>query len=239
MLEQLREEVCAANCRLPAMGLVSHTWGNVSAIDRESGLVVIKPSGVEYDELTPEKMVIVDLDGRVAEGTLNPSSDTRTHLELYKAFENVGGIVHTHSSYATAWAQAGRDIPAYGTTHADTFYGPVPCARHLTAEELAADYEKATGTVIVEIFRRRGLDPAAMPGVLCRGHGPFAWGKNAEQALYHASVLEEVARLALLTVQIDPHAAPVPQCLLDKHYTRKHGPNAYYGQEESHAGTGI
>lgn len=231
MLEELRTQVCEANRRLPRLGLVIHTWGNVSAIDRASGLVVIKPSGVEYDQLTPQTMVIVDLNGRIVEGTLNPSSDTRTHLELYKAFETVGGVVHTHSTYATAWAQAGKDIPAYGTTHADYFYGSVPCTRPLTPAELEEDYEKATGTVIVETFRRRGLDAEAVPGVLCRSHGPFAWGGTPQEAVYHASVLEEIAKMALLTVQIDPRAAGAPQCLLDKHYTRKHGPGAYYGQK--------
>lgn len=202
----------------------------MSGIDRASGLVVIKPSGVEYDELTPENLVVVDLDGHVAEGTLRPSSDTATHLELYKAFPAVGGIVHTHSTHATAWAQAQRDLPCYGTTHADTFYGPVPCTRQLTPAEVQNEYEKHTGTVIVETFRERGIDAAAVPGVLCACHGPFTWGGDAAKAVENAVILEEVARMALLTRQVDPAAVPAPQYLLDKHYHRKHGPGAYYGQ---------
>lgn len=232
MLEELKRRVYEANMELPRRGLVTYTWGNVSGIDREQGLVVIKPSGVEYEELTPEKLVVVELEtGRTVEGALNPSSDTRTHLELYKAFRALGGIVHTHSPCAVAWAQAGRDIPCYGTTHADYFYGPIPCARHLTPAELDEDYEKGTGQVIVETFRTRGLDPAAVPGVICRSHGPFTWGRDPAQAVYHAVVLEEVAKMALLTHQIDPAAAPAPQRVQDKHYLRKHGPHAYYGQK--------
>ena len=230
MLEVLREAVCRANRELPKRGLVLYTWGNVSGIDRSQGLVVIKPSGVRYDALAPEDMVVVDLDGHVVEGRLNPSSDTRTHLELYRAFPQIGGIVHTHSTYAAAWAQAGQDIPCYGTTHADYFYGPVPCTRSLTAEEVAGDYEAETGKVIVGTFRDRRLDPAAVPGALCRSHGPFAWGRDPAQAVYHAAVLEELARMALLTRQIDPAAAPAPAYVQDKHYQRKHGPHAYYGQ---------
>ena len=230
MLEELRRQVWAANRDLPRRGLVTLTWGNVSGIDRASGLVVIKPSGVEYDELTPENLVVVDLDGHVAEGTLRPSSDTATHLELYKAFPAVGGIVHTHSTHATAWAQARRDLPCYGTTHADTFYGPVPCTRQLTPAEVQNDYEKHTGTVIVETFRERGIDAAAVPGVLCACHGPFTWGGDAAKAVENAVILEEVARMALLTRQVDPAAVTAPQYLLDKHYHRKHGPGAYYGQ---------
>lgn len=230
MLEVLREAVCRANRELPERGLVLYTWGNVSGIDRSQGLVVIKPSGVRYDALAPEDMVVVDLDGHVVEGRLNPSSDTRTHLELYRAFPQIGGIVHTHSTYAAAWAQAGQDIPCYGTTHADYFYGPVPCTRSLTAEEVAGDYEAETGKVIVGTFRDRGLDPMAVPGVLCRNHGPFTWGTDPAQAVYHAAVLEELARMALLTRQIDPAAAPAPAYVQDKHYQRKHGPHAYYGQ---------
>ena len=230
MLEELRRQVWAANRDLPRRGLVTLTWGNVSGIDRASGLVVIKPSGVEYDELTPENLVGVDLDGHVAEGTLRPSSDTATHLELYKAFPAVGGIVHTHSTHATAWAQARRDLPCYGTTHADTFYGPVPCTRQLTPAEVQNEYEKHTGTVIVETFRERGIDAAAVPGVLCACHGPFTWGGDAAKAVENAVILEEVARMALLTRQVDPAAVPAPQYLLDKHYHRKHGPGAYYGQ---------
>lgn len=232
MLEELRKQVYEANMELPRRGLVTYTWGNVSGMDREKGLVVIKPSGVEYDELTPENLVVVDLDGNRVEGDLNPSSDTKTHLELYKAFPTLGGIVHTHSPYAVAWAQAGRDIPCYGTTHADYFYGVVPCARHLTKEELDEDYEKNTGKVIIETFTDRGIDPVAVPGVICHSHGPFTWGKDAAQAVYHAVVLEEVAKMALLTRQVDPNAIPAPQYLQDKHYRRKHGPNAYYGQKQ-------
>ena len=229
-LETLKEQVCRANLELPRRGLVTYTWGNVSGIDRERGLVVIKPSGVAYEELTPDKLVVLDLAGNRVAGTLNPSSDTKTHLELYKAFPALGGIVHTHSTYAVAWAQAGRDLPCYGTTHADSFYGPVPCTRHLTQAELDEDYEKNTGRVIVETFQTRGLDPTAVSGVLCRSHGPFTWGKDAKEAVYHAVVLEEIAKMALFTCQIDPNAAPAPQNLQDKHYLRKHGPDAYYGQ---------
>ena len=232
MLKHLRKLVWQANLDLPKHGLVTFTWGNVSGIDRERGLVVIKPSGVAYEDLTQEDLVLVDLEtGRTVEGALNPSSDTKTHLELYRAFPEVGGIVHTHSAYAVAWAQAGQDIPCYGTTHADYFYGPIPCARHLRQAELEEDYEKNTGRIIVETFRGRGLDSAAVPGVICHSHGPFTWGKDPAQAVYHAVVLEEVARMALLTRQVDPAAAPAPQYLQDKHYSRKHGPNAYYGQK--------
>ena len=233
MLEELKQAVYAANMELPRRGLVTYTWGNVSGIDREKGLVVIKPSGVDYEQLAPGKLVVLDLDGNIVEGDLNPSSDTKTHLELYKAFPALGGVVHTHSPHAVAGAQAGEDIPCYGTTHADYFYGPVPCARALTAAEVAADYEGSTGRVIVETFRKRKLDPAAVPGVLCRSHGPFAWGGSPAQAVYHAAVLEEVARMALLTRQLDPAAAPAPQYVQDKHYLRKHGPNAYYGQHRA------
>ena len=231
MLETLKQQVYEANMELPRRGLVTYTWGNVSSIDRASGLVVIKPSGVEYEELTLDKMVVVDLQtGTIVEGSLNPSSDTKTHLELYKAFPALGGIVHTHSPFAVAWAQAGQDIPCYGTTHADYFYGPIPCARHLTAAELEEDYEKNTGKVIVETFQNRNIDPVAVPAVICHSHGPFTWGRDAAQAVYHAVVLEEVAKMALFTRQIDPAAAPAPQSMQDKHYLRKHGPNAYYGQ---------
>lgn len=231
MLEELRQAVCAANLELPRRGLVTHTWGNVSAIDRQKGLVVIKPSGVEYGELTADKLVVVDLEGKVVEGALRPSSDTRTHLELYKAFPAIGGVVHTHSPFAVAWAQAGEDIPCYGTTHADYFSGPVPCARFLTREELEEDYEKNTGKVIVETFRARGLDPAFVPAVICRSHGPFTWGKTAAEAVYHAVVLEEVAKMALLTRQVKGDAEPAPTHVVEKHFMRKHGPNAYYGQK--------
>lgn len=231
MLEQLKQQVYEANMELPRRGLVTYTWGNVSGIDRESGLFVIKPSGVEYDELRPEDLVVLDLNGNKVEGKLNPSSDTKTHIELYKAFPELGGIVHTHSTHAVAWAQAGRDIPCFGTTHADYFYGPVPCARALTQEEIDEDYEKNTGKVIIEAFQGRNIQPLHVPGVICSSHGPFTWGKDAAQAVYHAVVLEEVAKMALLTLQIDPNAAPAPQRIQDKHFLRKHGPNAYYGQQ--------
>lgn len=230
MLEKLKQQVYEANMELPRRGLVTYTWGNVSGIDRESGLFVIKPSGVEYDELRPEDLVVLDLEGNKVEGKLNPSSDTKTHIELYKAFPEIGSIVHTHSTHAVAWAQAGRDIPAFGTTHADYFYGPIPCARALTQEEIDEDYEKNTGKVIIEAFRGRNIQPMHVPAVVCSSHGPFSWGKDAAQAVYHAVVLEEVAKMALLTLQIDPNAAPAPQRIQDKHFLRKHGPNAYYGQ---------
>ena len=231
MLIKLKQLVYEANMELPRRGLVTYTWGNVSGIDRESGLVVIKPSGVEYDELRPEDLVVVDLENHIVEGTLNPSSDTKTHLELYKTFPQLGGIVHTHSPYAVGWAQAGRDIPAYGTTHADYFYGPVPCARHLTPEEVEEDYERNTGKSIIETFTQRGIDPAHVPAVICHSHGPFTWGKTPAQAVYHAVVLEEVAKMALYTAQIAPDCPPAPQHVQDKHFMRKHGPNAYYGQQ--------
>ena len=231
MLEELKQNVCEANLELPRRGLVSYTWGNVSGVDREKGLMVIKPSGVEYGELKPEDMVVVDLaTGGTVEGALNPSSDTRTHLELYRAFSALGGVVHTHSPYAVAWAQAGEDIPCYGTTHADYFYGSIPCTRQLTAQEIDADYEGNTGRVIVETFRTRGIEPLYVSAVICAGHGPFTWGNNPNQAVYHAVVLEEVARMALLTRQVNPNAASAPQEMQDKHFYRKHGPRAYYGQ---------
>lgn len=230
MLEALKEQVYLANMELPKRGLVTYTWGNVSGIDREKGLFVIKPSGVDYDALKPSDMVVVDLQGNRVEGELNPSSDTKTHVVLYSAFPETGGIVHTHSPYAVAWAQAGEDLPCYGTTHADYFYGSVPCARHLTQEELLEDYERNTGVTIVETFRERGIDPKAVPAVLCFSHGPFTWGKDAAQAVYHSVVLEECARMGIFTRVLNPHAAPAPQRLQDKHYMRKHGPNAYYGQ---------
>ena len=232
MLESLKKAVYEANMELPRRNLVTYTWGNVSGIDREKGLFVIKPSGVEYDELKPEDLVVMDLKGNQVEGDMNPSSDTKTHLVLYNAFPEIGGIVHTHSPYAVGWAQAGRDIPAYGTTHADYFYGPIPCARHLTQEELDEDYELNTGKIIVEEFKARGIDPVAVPAVICHSHGPFTWGKDAAQAVYHAVVLEEVAKMAIFTRQVDASAAPAPQRIQDKHYMRKHGPNAYYGQKK-------
>lgn len=232
MLENLKEEVYLANMELPKRGLVTYTWGNVSGIDREKGLFVIKPSGVDYEKLTPGDMVVMDLQGNRVEGSLNPSSDTKTHMALYNAFPQIGGIVHTHSPYAVAWAQAGMDLPCYGTTHADYFYGSIPCARHLTQQELDEDYELNTGLTIVETFRERGLDPKAVPAVLCFSHGPFTWGKDAAQAVYHSVVLEECAKMAMFTKIIKPDAAPAPQRMQDKHYMRKHGPNAYYGQKK-------
>ncbi|MCQ2443803.1 MAG: L-ribulose-5-phosphate 4-epimerase [Oscillospiraceae bacterium] len=232
MLEELKIKVYEANMELPKRNLVTYTWGNVSGIDREKGLFVIKPSGVEYDELKPEDLVVMDLKGNKVEGEMNPSSDTKTHLVLYNKFPTIGGIVHTHSPYAVGWAQAGRDIPAYGTTHADYFYGSIPCARHLTQAELDEDYELNTGNIIVEEFAKRGIDPVAVPAVICHSHGPFTWGKDAAQAVYHAVVLEEVAKMAIFTRMVDPSAAPAPQRIQDKHYMRKHGPNAYYGQKK-------
>lgn len=232
MLEELKLEVYKANMELPKRGLVTYTWGNVSGIDREKGLFVIKPSGVDYDELKPEDLVVMDLNGNKVEGDLNPSSDTKTHLVLYNNFPEIGGIVHTHSPYAVAWAQAGEDIPCYGTTHADYFYGAVPCARHLTKEELDEDYEMNTGHSIVETFKNRGIDPKAVPAIVCHSHGPFTWGKNAAEAVYHAVVLEEVAKMAIFTRQVKFDAAPAPSRYQDKHYMRKHGPNAYYGQKK-------
>ena len=232
MLEELKQRVFEANMLLPKYGLVTFTWGNVSGIDREQGLVVIKPSGVEYEGMTPEDLVVVRLEtGERVEGKWKPSSDTKTHLELYKAFPGVGGVVHTHSAHAVAWAQAAEDIPCFGTTHADYFYGSIPCARHLSQTELEEGYEKNTGVVIVETFRERCIEPTVVPGVICASHGPFTWGKDPAQAVYHAVVLEEVAKMAVLTRQVKPSAGPAPQRIQDKHYFRKHGPGAYYGQD--------
>jgi L-ribulose-5-phosphate 4-epimerase len=228
MLEELKKQVCQANLDLVKHQLVILTWGNVSAIDRETGLIVIKPSGVSYEEMTSDDMVIVDMEGNVREGRLKPSSDTPTHRVLYQHFRNIGGIVHTHSEWATSWAQAGKHIPAYGTTHADHFYGPVPCTRTLTQKEVDTDYETNTGKVIVECFRNR--DPNAMPAVIVNGHGPFTWGKDAPDALHNAVVLEEVAKMAFRTEMLGNNS-PIDQYLLDKHYLRKHGKNAYYGQK--------
>jgi L-ribulose-5-phosphate 4-epimerase len=230
MLEGLKQAVLEANLQLPKHGLVTFTWGNVSGIDRETGLVVIKPSGVPYEELHVEDLVVLDLDGNIVEGTLRPSSDTPTHLALYNAFPEIGGIVHTHSPWATSWAQAGRPIPALGTTHADYFYGEIPCTRTLTEEEIGRGYEHETGNVIIETFENQGLDPVAMPGILLSGHAPFSWGKNANQAAHNAVVLEEVAKMALNTIMLNPQVTAIDQFLLDKHYLRKHGVHAYYGQ---------
>lgn len=229
MLERLKEEVLQANLMLPKYNLVTFTWGNVSGIDRKSGLVVIKPSGVPYDGMTVEDMVVVDLEGNVAEGKWKPSSDTPTHVELYKAFPDCGGIVHTHSRWATTFAQAGRDIPAMGTTHADYFYGAIPCTRQMTAEEIKGEYEKETGRVIIETFRE--LDPVAIPGVVVHSHGPFAWGKDATEAVHNAVVMEEVAFMDWHTIKMSPNEHTIQQELLDKHYLRKHGKDAYYGQK--------
>ncbi len=230
MLEALKQEVCAANLELVARGVVIYTWGNVSGIDREKGLVVIKPSGVDYDGMKPEDMVVVDLmTGETVEGKWKPSSDTKTHLELYRQFPGLGGVTHTHSVHAVAYAQAGKDIPALGTTHADYYYGAIPCTRALTQAEVEADYELNTGKVIVETIREREIDPLAVPGIVVRNHGPFSWGKDAAASVYHAVVMETVAEMALKTLLINP-AASMEQYILDKHYHRKHGPGAYYGQ---------
>lgn len=231
MLEQLKKEVYEANMELPKRGLVTYTWGNVSGIDRDSGLFVIKPSGVDYEKLSPEDMVVLDLEGNVVEGKYRPSSDTATHLELYKKYPEIGGVVHTHSTWATSWAQAAREIPCYGTTHADYFYGTIPCARNLTKEEIDAGYEKNTGTVIIETFENLGINPMYTPGVLCANHGPFTWGKDAHEAVHNSVVLEEVAKMAARAEMINPKLQTAPQELQDKHFFRKHGANAYYGQK--------
>ena len=230
MLEELKKRVYEANMLLPKYGLITFTWGNVSEIDRESGLFAIKPSGVDYDKLTPDDIVIMDLDGNKVEGKMNPSTDTPTHLELYKAFPGIGGVVHTHSTFAVSWAQAGLDIPCYGTTHADYFYGSIPCIRNLTVEEIEENYEKNTGLSIVERFEKDGINPIYVPGCVCKNHGPFTWGKNGNEAVHNAVVVEEVAKMAYLTRQINPDAGETPQYMQDKHFMRKHGPNAYYGQ---------
>ncbi len=232
MLEELKKQVYEANMLLPAYKLITFTWGNVSGIDREKGLFVIKPSGVEYDSLKPEDMVVLDLDGNVVEGDYRPSSDTATHLEIYKAFKEVGGVVHTHSSYATSWAQAGRSIPCYGTTHADYFYGDIPCLRCLNADEIEEAYEANTGHLIVNEFQKMKRDPMAVPAVLCKNHGVFTWGKDAVDAVHSSVVVEEVAKMAFRTELINKDVKPAPQELQDKHYYRKHGANAYYGQSK-------
>lgn len=233
MLEELKERVYRANLDLPKYGLVTFTWGNVSEIDRESGYFAIKPSGVDYDKLTPEDMVIMDLLGNKIEGRYNPSSDTATHIELYQAFPKIGGIVHTHSSWATSWAQAGRGIPCYGTTHADYIYGEVPCVRCLKGDEFEA-YEKNTGRLIAEAFTDR--DYMAVPAVLCKHHGPFTWGKDGFEAVHNAVVLEEVAKMAARCEMLFSEVKPAPQELQDKHYYRKHGAKAYYGQNNDSEG---
>lgn len=230
MLEELKKEVYEANMLLPRYKLVTFTWGNVSGVDREKGVFVIKPSGVDYDKLTPEDMVVVDLDGNKVEGRYNPSSDTATHAVLYRRFPNIGGVVHTHSSWATSWAQAGRGIPCYGTTHADYLYGEVPCVRNLTKAEIDEAYEKNAGILIANEFDRLGLDYEATPAVLCKNHGPFTWGRDASEAVHNAVVLEEVAKMAARCERLNSEVKPAPQELQDKHYYRKHGSNAYYGQ---------
>jgi len=228
MLEELKLQVYQANMELPRRGLITYTWGNVSGLDRSSMLFVIKPSGVDYDLLKPEDMVVIDMEGKKVEGSYKPSSDTATHLELYKAFPAIGGVVHTHSPWATSWAQASRSIPCYGTTHADYFYGEIPCARSLTAAEIDEAYEKNTGLVIIETFK--GKNPVHLPGILCANHGPFAWGKDANMAVHNAVVLEEVAKMAYQTEMLRADVQPAPTELQDKHFLRKHGPKATYGQ---------
>jgi L-ribulose-5-phosphate 4-epimerase len=228
MLEELKKKVLEANLELPGRNLVVYTWGNVSGIDRESGYVVIKASGVKYEDMTVEHMVVLDMDGNVKEGKFKPSSDTPTHIALYKAFPNLGGVVHTHSTWATLWAQAGKGIPCFGTTHADYFYGEIPCTRPLTDNEIKGAYELETGNVIIETFD--GRNPDYVPAVLVNSHGPFTWGKDPEEAVHNSVVLEEVARMAHGSVMLTPGLVPIPHVLLDKHFLRKHGKNAYYGQ---------
>lgn len=236
MLEELKKQVCEANLLLPKYGMVVFTWGNVSGIDREKGLMVIKPSGVEYDTMTPDDMVVVELGtGRIVEGRYKPSSDTDTHLELYKAWGQIGGIVHTHSRWATSFAQAGRGITAMGTTHGDYFYGEIPCTRLMTAEEIGkpedrGSYEKDTGKVIIETFQNRGIDPAAVPGVLVNSHAPFVWGTDPVNVVHNAVVMEECAFMNFHALMLEPTRGPIQRELLDKHYLRKHGDKAYYGQ---------
>lgn len=231
MYDELKKRVYEANMLLPKHGLVTFTWGNASEIDRENNVVAIKPSGVEYDKLTPTHIVVLDLGtGEIVDGNLNPSSDTPTHLELYRRFPNIGGVVHTHSSCGTAWAQAGRAIPPYGTTHADYFYGEIPCTRSLTEQEVESAYELNTGKVIADTFEKNGIDPTAVPGVLVSNHAPFSWGVDAKDAVHNAVVLEEVAKMAFMCELVNPQIKLMPQYVLNKHYLRKHGKDAYYGQ---------
>ena len=230
LIKEMKERVFAANLALPDAGLVKLTWGNVSEIDRETGIVVIKPSGVPYGQMKADDMVVTDLEGHVLAGALKPSSDLETHLELYKAFKEINSVVHTHSKNAVMWAQAGRGIPAYGTTHADTFYGVVPCTRQLTSKEVESAYELETGKVIIETFTKEKIDPMAVPGVLVYVHGPFTWGKTPQKAVENSIVLDEIAEMAEVTEIVNKNILPIPQYLLDKHYFRKHGVNAYYGQ---------
>lgn len=230
MLDDLKQKVLEANLLLPKYGLVVFTWGNVSGIDRENGLVVIKPSGVDYDIMKTEDMVVTDLDGNVVEGKLKPSSDLATHLEFYKHFKDIGGVVHTHSVNAVAWAQAGKDIPALGTTHGDYFYGQIPCTRLMTDDEIKNNYELNTGKVVVEEFEKRHIDPNQMPGVLVHSHGPFTWGKDPFDAVHNSVVLDTLAKMALKTITINGDVDSMQRELLDKHFLRKHGPGAYYGQ---------
>jgi L-ribulose-5-phosphate 4-epimerase len=230
MLEELKQAVFDANMELPKRGLVTYTWGNVSGIDRATGYLVIKPSGVDYETMKPEDMVVVDLEGNKIEGKYKPSSDTATHIELYKKYQEIGGIVHTHSTWATSWAQAGREVPLYGTTHADYFYGAVPCARSLTEDEIQGEYEKNTGLVIIETLEAKQANPLYTPGILCSNHGPFTWGKDAHEAVHNAVVLEEVAKMACYSELINPNIEPAPKDIANKHFFRKHGANSYYGQ---------
>jgi len=229
-MKQLKEEVWAANLALVKHGLVIFTWGNVSAIDRETGLVAIKPSGIAYDTMTPADIVVLDMDGRVVEGELKPSSDAPTHLELYRSFPEIAAVVHTHSMYATAWAQGCRGIPCLGTTHADYFYGEIPCTRVMKGDEIKHDYELNTGKVITETFKKLGVESSQMPSVLVANHGPFSWGKSADDAVKNAVVLEELAKMACLTERVNPQTKAIGKDLLDKHYLRKHGKDRYYGQ---------
>ena len=230
MLENLKKEVFEANLELVKHNLVIFTWGNVSGIDRKNNLIVIKPSGVSYDEMTENDMVVVDFDGNVVEGNLKPSSDTQTHIELYKKYDEIGGIVHTHSTWATGWAQAKLDIVPLGTTHSDYFYGDIPCTRELTKNEVEYDYEKNTGLVILEELEKRNIQPLSVPGILVASHGPFSWGKDAKNAVHNAVVLEEVAKMNFISKSLNPNVSNINDYILDKHYLRKHGENAYYGQ---------